>query len=297
MLDYAIGQGYSALDAQAWRDKLDGYAVADGLGVSVDTGLTVSVASGTATVGETSGVVDTVSLGSSTTVTLDSADSTNPRKDTVYIDTTGTVQVETGTAEAADPSGSVRFDTFQPEPPLPSTDGTVLAEVWVAAGASSLSSSDIRDRRVPADSVGDRAVYQDVHTGSLDTDKVGYTNVPSGSSDRLNDANSTSSKISEENVQYTDGVGTSATTIWERVNSGVGGGWVVVYIQETTSNYGPELVLCSSGGVATAVGDAIRGSPTGRTYSINGGSLQLSMDASTTVNVAARGVGFGTTNP
>jgi hypothetical protein len=162
MLEYAIGQGYSALDAQAHRDQLDGYAVADGLAVSVDSGLTLSVASGTATVGETSGSVDTAVLGSSTTIALDAADSTNPRKDTIYIDTGGTVQKETGIAEPAAPTGATRDDTYEPEPPFPSTDGTILAEVWVPAGASSLSSGDIRDRRVPADVVADRGVFQTV---------------------------------------------------------------------------------------------------------------------------------------
>lgn len=177
MLEYAIDQGFSALDAQAWRDKLDGFAVVSGLGVSVDSGLTVSIAAGTATVGETSGSVDTVSLGSSTTETLTSANPDNPRKDTIYIDTAGTIQVETGVAEAADPTGNVRFDTFQPEPPLPSTDGTVLAEVWVGAGDTTLEAADIRDRRVPADLVGDRVVSQ-----SVNTDSASVTNDVSASS-------------------------------------------------------------------------------------------------------------------
>lgn len=164
---YDVGEGYSALDAAAARNRLDGFAVVSGLGVSVSTGLTLSVASGTATVGQSSGSVDTVSLGSSTTITLDAADSTNPRKDTIYIDTAGTVQKETGTAEAADPSGNTRFNTFQPEPPEPSTDGVILAEVWVGAGVSSLTSADIRDRRQPAQSIFDRLYVRDVGTDLL----------------------------------------------------------------------------------------------------------------------------------
>lgn len=152
MLQYETGQGYSALDAQAWRDRLDGYAVVSGLKVSWDSGMTLSVASGEAAVGQTNGSLDKVSLGTSTTITLDAADSTHPRKDTIYIDTTGTVQKETGTPREALPEGSTAFDTYQPEPPFPSTDGTVLSEVWVPAGATSLQDSYVRDRRVPADS-------------------------------------------------------------------------------------------------------------------------------------------------
>lgn len=172
-LDYATGDGYSALDAEAARNRLDGYAVVDGLGVSVDTGLTLSVASGSATVGETGGSVDTVSLGSATTIALDTADSQNPRKDVVYIDTSGTVQKETGVAEPADPSGSVRFNTFQPEPPAPSTEGVILAEVWVGAGTSSLASADIRDRRQPAQVVADSASVGSLDAGTFQ--KVEYT--------------------------------------------------------------------------------------------------------------------------
>lgn len=180
MLDYQIGQGYSALDAQAWRDKLDGYGVVSGLGVSVDSGLTVSVAAGEATVGETNGSVDTVSLGGATTATLSGADASNPRKDTIYLDTSGVVQVETGTPESALPSGDTQFATYSPSPPVPSTGGVVLAEVWVGAGASSLSSADIRDRRVPSNVVADSVTSGSVNTGQITLGGTTKTSWPSG---------------------------------------------------------------------------------------------------------------------
>lgn len=175
---YDIGQGYSALDAQAARDRLDGFAVINGLKVTTDgSDLTLDVGSsaggGSATVGQSSGSVDTVSLSSAGTVTLDAADSTNPRKDVVYIDTSGTLQVETGVAEPADPSGNVRFETFQPEPPEPSTAGTILAEVWVAAGTSSIASSDIRDRRQPAEVVVDALRGESVSVDTSFSDAAG----------------------------------------------------------------------------------------------------------------------------
>lgn len=153
-LDYAIGQGWTALDAQVLLDTLNGYGVVtptDGanLDVDPDTGLDLTVYSGSAVVGDaTGGSPSTVTLGSDTTVSLSAADPDDPRKDTIYIDSGGTVQVETGTPEPAQPSGDTRFDTWQPEPPLPSTDGVVLAEVYVDAGATSLAAADVRDHRI-----------------------------------------------------------------------------------------------------------------------------------------------------
>jgi len=169
---YEDGQGYSKLDAASSRDRLDGYAVVSGLGVTVDSGLTLSVASGEATVGQTSGSVDTVTLGSSDTVTLDAADSSLPRKDTVYIDASGNIQATAGTPQAAEPSGNTRDNTYVPEPPFPATEGTILAEVWVAAGETTLQSADIRDRRAPADVVGDRAVVDEVQSDLVSTEQA-----------------------------------------------------------------------------------------------------------------------------
>jgi len=169
---YEDGQGYSKLDAQAHRDRLDGYAVVSGLGVTVDSGLTLSVASGEATVGQTSGSVDTVT-NAGTTVTLNSADSTLPRKDVVYIDTNGNIQATAGTPQTAEPSGNTRDNTYVPEPPFPGTEGAILAEVWVGAGVTTLQSADVRDRRAPADVVGDRGVFGTVSTDVLKTEPTG----------------------------------------------------------------------------------------------------------------------------
>lgn len=163
-LKYQTGQGYGALDAQSARDRLDGFSVVSGCGVSPGGSLSVDVAAGEALVG--SGT--TVSPGSTQNVSLAASDSTNPRKDTVWIDDTGTAQVATGAAETELPEGNARFNTFQPEPPFPSGDGTILAEVWVAAGATSLSSADIRDRRQPAETVADSIKTKLVRTKQAD---------------------------------------------------------------------------------------------------------------------------------
>jgi len=169
-LQFSRGDGFSPLDAQAYRDRLDGMAVVSGLAVSAGSGLSVAVASGTATVGESSGSVDTVSNGLTTNVSLTSADSNDPRKDTIYIDSNGNVTAETGTARPAKPSGETQFSTYQPEPPFPSPDArAILAEVWVGAGSTDVTSSDIRDRRAPADIVGDTMTARTVATDTLNT--------------------------------------------------------------------------------------------------------------------------------
>lgn len=197
MLEYQIGQGYSALDAQAWRDRLDGYAVKSGLAVSWDSGLTFTVGSGEATMGETSGVVESVSLDSSASVTLDSPDSTNPRKDTIYLDSAGAVGVEVGAPREERPMDASRFDTYQPGPPEPSAEGVVLAEVWVPPNTSSLASEDVRDRRVPAEAVSDTAVVralaglsgtplEDVEGDNLSVDSEGGLNASGGGYDTVN---------------------------------------------------------------------------------------------------------------
>lgn len=162
MLNYSIGNGYSARDAEVWGDRLDGFGVVSGLGVTPGTGLVVDVASGTALVG----TADTVDLASSTSVSLDTADANDPRKDAIWIDDTGTVGKTTGVAEPADPAGNIRENTYQPEPPDPAGDVTILAVVWVAAGASSLATADIRDRRVNADIIANDLTLTG-HTGEM----------------------------------------------------------------------------------------------------------------------------------
>lgn len=137
---------------------------------SVRTGCTVSPGTNSMTVQCASGEIyhdgTRVSVAAQDNVGLNAADSTNPRKDTVYLDSSGTLQVATGTAESAKPSGNTRFQTYRPAPPdLDSTKATVVAEVWIAAGASDITSSDVRDRRQLADhdALRSRAVGQ-VHT-------------------------------------------------------------------------------------------------------------------------------------
>lgn len=124
---------------------LSGCAPSDGSGA-----LEIDVASGEVVVAGTQHSV------SSSTVTLSSGGS-DPRKDIVYIDSTGSAATAQGGAQTAKPSGQTRRDTYKPRPPdLSGTDACVIAEVWVAAGASDTAAADISDRRVFGDVVANQ---------------------------------------------------------------------------------------------------------------------------------------------
>jgi len=142
-LEYNDGDGAQALDQQQDYDRWQ-FSVVDGCEVSPGTNdMTVQVAAGTI-------IYDgsTVDVSAQDNVDLDPADSTYSRKDTIYLDSTGTLQVERGDAEPAKPSTNTRFQTRRPAPPeLESTDAVVVAEVWVQDGTSDIGSADVRDRR------------------------------------------------------------------------------------------------------------------------------------------------------
>jgi len=77
-----------------------------------------------------------------------------PRKDLVWIDSAGTLQVERGTPTAPKPQAFTRFRTQVPPVPFPSTTpATVLAAVYVAGNATAVSGQDLQDRRVTSEAV------------------------------------------------------------------------------------------------------------------------------------------------
>jgi len=147
-----IGQSAQALYQNMQEKARLGYSVDSGCGVTIDSGNlgdpdTLSIGSGDVYFDGS-----TVSV-SSQSVKIDDSDSSYPRKDVVYVDGDGSAQVAKGTPAEPPQSqkdlGARRFEFYQPSPPaLDATDAVVLAEVWVPAGASSLSSSDVADRRV-----------------------------------------------------------------------------------------------------------------------------------------------------
>jgi hypothetical protein len=89
---------------------------------------------------------------STTTKTLGEGDSQYPRKDLVLVDYQGDVRVLPGVPGQADPADREAEFTKSPAPDAAaSLDGTLLAEVWVPAGATSnadLEPDDISDKRI-----------------------------------------------------------------------------------------------------------------------------------------------------
>jgi hypothetical protein len=83
-----------------------------------------------------------------TTVTLDPADSYNPRKDIIIVDSNGTITKVTGTPEPADPPDQTGVKTRRPKPPSIPANSIILAEIWVPAGATQITDTNITDRRV-----------------------------------------------------------------------------------------------------------------------------------------------------
>lgn len=150
-LRYNIGDGADALFWNQHIDALSDTYWVNGWTPSTGTNaMEVDLASG-------SGVINgsDINTGSTQTVTISGNNSGNPRKDVIYFDSNATAQVKAGTAKAAEPSGEIRENTYTPAPPaLATTDGVVVASVWVADGTTDITSGDIRDRRMPNQGAG-----------------------------------------------------------------------------------------------------------------------------------------------
>lgn len=157
---FADGQSVQALDENQTLLAKHGYGVVSGGETTIYSG---NLGSGEATVEVASStlLVDGVSTDvASDTVTIAASD-TDPRKDLVVYDPSKSsgnrlTSVE-GTAEAAEPTGSVRQQTESPSPPslnnsVEAVSGSgdpkiPLCEVWVPADADSITSDDLFDRR------------------------------------------------------------------------------------------------------------------------------------------------------
>ena len=87
-------------------------------------------------------------------VTVPSADSSDPRKDVIYIDGAGNPQITTGTPNSPDPAAETGEDTWEPAPPdKADADVVVLAEVYVAANETDITDAEITDRRILIDNI------------------------------------------------------------------------------------------------------------------------------------------------
>lgn len=143
------GEGFTALHVNIERKARRGYSVDTGGAVTVGSGDTNTPDTLTVSAGDGWAAGDPVSW-PTTDVEIANGDN-DPRKDVVFVDPSGQIQVQRGTP-APIPSrfgNRTRFNTPQPAPPdLSTTDGIVLAEVFVGADTSALVSDDVADRRV-----------------------------------------------------------------------------------------------------------------------------------------------------
>jgi len=145
-MPFTVGQYLTANDLKSQEDAHTlGYGVVNGLKVvpTDPVSMDVQVETGKAYVADT-----LVEKGAVTDLTVTAADPTNPRKDIVVCDSAGTLSIVAGTPEAALPSGNVGVYTLNPEPPSIPADSIILAEIWVPAGATEISGSEIYDKRV-----------------------------------------------------------------------------------------------------------------------------------------------------
>lgn len=137
-----IGQAYHAVYHNVQVRRAYGYGVITGADVTPgSSGLSIDVDGGDVL---RAGEVESFSAD---TLTLTAADGSDPRKDVVVWDGSSLTTIDGTPAPIhGDQPSATRFDTYQPSPPdTQGQDVVVLAEVWVAAGAGSVSSDDINE--------------------------------------------------------------------------------------------------------------------------------------------------------
>ncbi len=72
----------------------------------------------------------------------------NPTKALIVVTSSGVVTKRVGAASPAAPTGSDHRQSWAPSPPALVAGDVVLYEVWLAAGATVLTSADLSDRRI-----------------------------------------------------------------------------------------------------------------------------------------------------
>ena len=136
-----------ALDYNILSLAMAGNAIKSGASVSIGSGSlgasdTLSVSSGTVLVGGSSVSVAGQSVG------IDAADD-SPRKDVVYVNSSGDAVVAKGTPEPKDPPSADWRDAFRPVPPsLSGSPGTPLVEVWVPSDTTGVDADNLQPRGI-----------------------------------------------------------------------------------------------------------------------------------------------------
>lgn len=157
--DPDVGDGAQFMDVAQLQAALAGYSLVDPATDCEVTpadagGLAVDVSSGTAHLG---GPAESISAQSD--VALPASDPDDPRKALVYLDGTGTVQTLGGDPAPAAPPNEEREKAAVPSVPIPASDYLPLASVWIPAGATTISSGDIRSRRIGLDMPSGGSVF------------------------------------------------------------------------------------------------------------------------------------------
>ena len=135
---------YTENDTNSLKQGIGGYGVLYGLTQTLGTGLQVIIATGAACFGTT-----LITKVAPTTLTMSAADGTMPRKDIIYMNSSGTLAVATGTPAGATPSdGSTKFQLYTPFPPEVPANCIIICEVYIAANQVTLGSGDTLDKRV-----------------------------------------------------------------------------------------------------------------------------------------------------
>ena len=83
-----------------------------------------------------------------TTLNVDSADPSYPRKDIVVLNNSNVLSVIAGTPDEALPFGSIGVYTYSPQPPDIPANALILAEIWVGAGVTQILNTNITEKKV-----------------------------------------------------------------------------------------------------------------------------------------------------
>lgn len=110
-----------------------GYGVVSGGVVTAQSTPNMTVQATGCTLKTATGARQVVAANAALVITT--ADTTNPRKDIVYVDSVGVIQYLQGTAAAS------------PTAPTTPTGGSLLAEIYVAANATTITNANITDKR------------------------------------------------------------------------------------------------------------------------------------------------------
>lgn len=170
-LDYKNNDAQRSLDKQQILDWQRGWQVinpANGdLLVTAGAGnFDYDIADGDVNAGGT-----TVSVSGESVDFTNDIDANDDQIAVIYIDSSGNAQKEIGPKGTRDPSGDDIRSTHTPAAPsMHSTNGVVLAEVLLPAGASSIGSTELRDRRLPAELILDTLTTEQADIADLGND-------------------------------------------------------------------------------------------------------------------------------